>query len=125
VTSSAAPYVTIYRAADGRPIATIPAGTAPQHVAFSQTTPARAYITSGYGRSLEMVDVNSRRILRRVALPYGSFNLSTNGSTVATTSLFDGNVSVLGAANLRPRLSATIAPRAREIVLLRGPGTSG
>jgi hypothetical protein len=125
VTSSAAPYVTIYHAASGRPIATVPAGTAPQHVAFSQTTPARAYITSGYGRSLEMVDVNSGRILRRAALPYGSFNLSISGSTVATTSLLDGKVTVLGAASLRAHLSARIAPQAREIVLLRGPGTSG
>jgi DNA-binding beta-propeller fold protein YncE len=126
VTSSNAPYVTIYNAATGRPVATVPAGTAPQHVAFSHTTtPARAYIASGYGRSLEMVAIGSGRILHRAALPYGSFNLSTIGSMVATTSLLDGEVTVLNAADLRPRLSATVAPEAREIVLLRKPGASG
>jgi YVTN family beta-propeller protein len=122
VTSSDAPYVTIYDAATGRRVASVPAGTAPQHVVFSQTNPARAYAASGYGRSLEMVDVASGRILHRAALPYGSFNLSTVGSIVATTSLLDGRVTILNARNLRPRLSATVAPEAREIVLLRKPG---
>jgi DNA-binding beta-propeller fold protein YncE len=125
VTSSDAPSVTVYAAATGHAVASVPAGIAPQHVAFSQTTPARAYITSGYGRSLEMVDAASGRILHRAALPYGSFNLSTLGSVVATTSLLDGKVTILRPGNLRPRLSVTVAPEAREIVLLRKPGPSG
>jgi DNA-binding beta-propeller fold protein YncE len=119
VTSAAAPHVTVYDAANGRPVGTVPAGTAPQHVAFSQTSPARAYISSGYGRSLEMVDATSRRILHRASLPYGSFNLSVWGRVVATTSLFDGQVTVFNAVTLRKRLSTTVAPAAREIVLLR------
>src|SRR2546423_2740454 len=123
VSSSDAPYVTVYNAATSRPLATVPAGTAPQHVVFGQTTPARAYITSGYGRTLEMVDAATRHILHRAALPYGSFNLSTLGSVVATTSLLDGRVTILNAANLRPRLSTAVAREAREIVLLRKPGT--
>lgn len=125
VTSSNSPYVTVFNAATGRPVATVPAGTAPQHVAFSQTTPVRALITSGYGRSLEMVDAATRRILHRTPLPYGSFNLSTLGSVVATTSLLDGRVTILGLGERRPRMTATVAPEAREIVLLRRPGTSG
>jgi YVTN family beta-propeller protein len=127
VTSSDAPYVTIYNAATERPVATVPAGTAPQHVVFSLTTPARAYVASGYGRSLEMVDAATRHILHRAALPYGSFNLSTLGSVVVTTSLLNGRVTILNAANLRPRprLSTAVAREAREIVLLRKPGTSG
>jgi hypothetical protein len=71
-----------------------------------------------------MVDVASGRILHRAALPYGSFNLSTLGSVVATTSLLDGDVTVLSARNLRKRLSVTVAAQAREIVLLRKPRTS-
>ena len=124
VTSSDAPYVTVYAAATGRPVASVPAGTAPQHIAFSRSTPARAYITSGYGSSLEMVAATTRRILRRAALPYGSFNLSTLGSVLATTSLLDGKVTILRLGSLRPRLSVTVAPEAREIVLLRNPGRS-
>ncbi len=119
VTSAAAPYVTVYDAANGRQVATVPAGTAPQHVAFGQTSPTRAYISSGYGRSLEMVDAASHRILHRASLPYGSFNLSVWGRVVATTSLFNGDVTVFNAVNLRRMLSATVAPAAREIVLLR------
>ncbi len=125
MTSAAAPYVTVYDAATARPMATVPAGKAPQHVAFSQTTPSRAYISSGYGQGLEMVDASSRRILTRASVPYGSFNLSVWGSVVATTSLFDGKVTVFRAATLRPLLSATVAPAAREIVLIRRIGTSG
>jgi hypothetical protein len=124
VTSAGAPYVSILDVASGRPIATVPAGRAPQHVAFSQAGPARAYIASGYGRSLEVVDVASRRILHRAPLAYGSFNLATLGPVVATSSLLDGTVTVLDAANLHRRLAATVAPAAREIVLLRHPGTS-
>lgn len=119
VTSAAAPYVTVYDAAKSRPVATVPAGTAPQHVAFGQTSPTRAYISSGYGGSLEMVDAASHRILHSASLPYGSFNLSVWGRVVATTSLFDGKVTVFNAANLRRRFSTTVAPAAREIVLLR------
>jgi YVTN family beta-propeller protein len=119
VTSAASPYVTVYDAANGRPVATVPAGTAPQHVAFGQTSPTRAYISSGYGRSLEMVDAASHRILHRASLPYGSFNLSVSGRVVTTTSLFDGKVTVFNAVNLRRRISTTVAPAAREIVLLR------
>jgi hypothetical protein len=125
VSSAASPYVTVYDAADGRAIAAVPAGAAPQHVAFSQTAPAHAYIASGYGRSLELVDVSSRRVLHRATLPYGSFNLSTLGSVVATTSLLDGKVSVFDAATLGPRLTAAVAPEAREIVLIRGPHAAG
>jgi large repetitive protein len=125
VTSSDAPHVTVFDAATGRSIATVPAGTAPQHVAFGETAPVRAYISSGYGRRLEMVDAATRRVLHRVALPYGSFNLSVLGSLVATTSLLDGRMTVMHADSLRPRLSATVAPEAREIVLVRRPAASG
>jgi DNA-binding beta-propeller fold protein YncE len=119
VTSAAAPYVTVYDAANGRPVATVPAGTAPQHVAFGQTNPTRVYISSGYGGALEMVDAASHRILHRASLPYGSFNLCVWGRVVATTSLFNGDVTVFNAGNLRRRFSTAVAPAAREIVLLR------
>jgi YVTN family beta-propeller protein len=119
VSSATAPEVSVFDASTGRPIATVPAGAAPQHVVFSHTTPARAYIASGYGRSLELVDPATRHVLYRAPLPYGSFNLATLGPLVATTSLLDGRVTIDNAATLRPRLSATVAPEAREIVLLR------
>ena len=74
VSSASEPYVSVYSAASGRLIDTIPAGRAPQHVVFAA---GRAYITSGYGSSIEMVAAATRRVLRRAELPYGSFNLAS------------------------------------------------
>ena len=125
VTSATAPVVSVLSAATGRAVGTVPAGAAPQHVAFSRTGPPRAYIASGYGRALEVVDAATRRVIGGAPLPYGSFNLAALGPLVATTSLLDGTVTVLSAADLRPRLTATVAPEAREIVLLLGPAPAG
>jgi DNA-binding beta-propeller fold protein YncE len=117
VTSAAEPYVTVFDAASGRPLARIPAGAPPQHVAFAGPGIPRAYIASGYGSSLEMVDPGSRRVVRRTALPYGSFNLAVAGGVVVTTSLLDGRVTELAAATLRRRMQRTVAPAARAVAI--------
>jgi YVTN family beta-propeller protein len=119
VTSATAPVVTVFDATTGRQLTTIPAGTAPQHVAFSRPPAADAYISSGYGRSLELVDTATHRVTHRAATPYGSFNLATLGDLVATTSLLDGKVTFRHFTSLHLRLLSTVAPEAREIVLLR------
>ena len=117
VTSAAEPYVTVFDAASGRPLARVPAGAPPQHVAFAGPGIPRAYIASGYGSSLEMVDPGSRRVVRRTALPYGSFNLAVAGGVVVTTSLLDGRVTELAAATLRRRMQRTVAPAARAVAI--------
>ena len=119
VTSATVPVVTVFSAATGRSLAEIPAGAAPQHIAFGRPSATHAYISSGYGRSLEMVDTVTRRVVRRLTTPYGSFNLSTLGDVVATTSLLDGEVTFSRAGTLRAERIAAVAPEAREIVLLR------
>jgi DNA-binding beta-propeller fold protein YncE len=117
VTSAAAPDVSVYSAHTGRLLTTVPAGPAPQHVTFSEGPAATAYITSGYGSMIEMVNPTTHRVARRAAIPYGSFNLSTLDNVVATTSLLNGTVTILS-RDLRRRLEAAVAPEAREIVLL-------
>jgi DNA-binding beta-propeller fold protein YncE len=117
VTSAAVPDVSVYSAGTRRLIATVAAGPPPQHVAFGSAGGGRAYVTSGYGSSIEMVDPGSRRVLRTAALPYGSFNLGVLGGVVVTTSLLDGRVTELAAGTLRRRAVATVAPEARALAV--------
>ena len=117
VSSASQPYISVYRAASGRLLDTVPAGRAPQHVLFAA---GHAYVTSGYGSSIEMVDPARRTVVRRVELPYGSFNLASAGRWLVATSVLNGEVTVLRAATLRRRAQTT-APRPPPI----GPGRSG
>ena len=93
VTAADRRSVTIFDTRTRRPVARVPAGAPPQHVAFG---PIRgAFITSGYGSSLEIVDRFRGRVLRTVHVPYGSFNVATFGSFVVTSSLLRGTVTEL------------------------------
>lgn len=115
VSSASQPYVSVYGAASGRLVDTVPAGRAPQHVLFAV---GHAYVTSGYGSSIEMVDPAGRTVVRRVELPYGSFNLASAGHWLVATSVLDGQVTVLRAATLRRRAGTTVASVARSVAVL-------
>jgi YVTN family beta-propeller protein len=119
VTSAAAAHVTVFSARTRRVVATVPAGKAPQHVVFGGGAAPEAYVTSGYGASMEMVDPRDRRIVRTAALPYGSFNLAVSGRIVVTTSLMQGRVTELDARTLHTIMSAAVAPEARALALVR------
>jgi DNA-binding beta-propeller fold protein YncE len=112
VTASDRRFVTVFDAGTRRPVARIPAGAPPQHVAFG---PRReAFVTSGYGSSLEIVDRFSGRVRRTVRVPYGSFNVATTGSLVVTSSLLRGTLTELtdeGAI----QMSRRVAPSARGV----------
>ena len=112
VSSASKPYISVYGAASGRLLDTVPAGRAPQHVLFAA---GRAYVTSGYGSSIEMVDPARRTVLRRVESPYGSFNLASAGRWLVTTSVLNGEVTILRAATLRRRDETTVASVARSV----------
>ena len=116
VTSATAPFVSVLDARTGRTVARVPAGRAPQHIAFAG---GRAYITSGYGASMEMVDAQTHRVLRSVRLPSGSFNLAVFGDLIVTTSLLDGRVTVLHTGTLRRVMTTTVAPNARAVAIAR------
>jgi hypothetical protein len=78
----------------------VPAGRPPQHIAFIPSASPHAFITSGYGSSIEMVNPATRKVIRTEGLPYGSFNLATSGGLVVTCSLLNGEVTEF---NGRPR----------------------
>lgn len=114
VTSASAPVVSVYAAADGRLLHTIPVGRAPQHLAFDR---GRALITSGYGSSLESVSLRTHRRLHLVSAPYGSFNIATYGSFVVTTSLLTGQVSEFRLSDLHRVWTRKVAPEARAVAI--------
>jgi serine/threonine-protein kinase len=116
VGSASAPYVSVHDANTGRLLATVPAGPGPQHVAFGLSERPRAFVTSGYGSTVEMVDVATREVLRRAAVPYGSFNVAASGGIVVTASLLDGAVTEL-TDGLKRLMQTTAAARARDAAI--------
>ncbi len=109
--------VSVLSARSGRVLAHIPVGPPPQHVVFGPYVHPRAFLTSGYGSVLEVVDPATREVLRRVRVPYGSFNLTASGGLVVTTSLLDGMVAEFAAPQLARRLTARVAPAARSVAI--------
>ena len=117
VSSAAAPYVSVLDARSARLIATVAAGKAPQHIAFIPYGKPRAFISSGYGSTIEEVDAGTRRIVARAELPYGSFDLATSGDIVATASLLDGEVSEFNGETLARWMTRKLAPAARDVAI--------
>jgi hypothetical protein len=117
--------VTLYDAETRNPVLTLAAGRPPQHVVFSQFALRRnsgrqhlAYVTSGYGGSLQVFWAESHRLIRMVRVPYGSFNASSSAGLLATASLLRGTLTELDAARPWRRLSAAnVAPAARDVAL--------
>ena len=116
VSSASAPFVSVLNASSGRLVATVPAGPGPQHIAFGAYARAPVFITSGYGSTLEAVTVATRKVSRRVAVPYGSFNLATAGGFVVTSSLLNGAVTEF-TDSLHRWMDVTVAPHARDVAI--------
>ncbi|MGI9184334.1 MAG: YncE family protein [Solirubrobacteraceae bacterium] len=91
ITAANRPYVGVFSARDHRLLFRVPAGAPPQHVVFAGPD---AYVTSGYGASIERVSVATGRVLRRVRAPYGSFDLDASGRYVVAASLFRGTAAI-------------------------------
>jgi DNA-binding beta-propeller fold protein YncE len=120
LTSSTSHSVTVVGARSGRRLFAVPAGPAPQHVAFNDGVSSLshfAYITSGYGGRIEKVDSRNGGVLRVAAVPYGSFNLTTAGSLVVTSSLIRGTVTEFD-DQLRLMRNVKVAPAARDVGLV-------
>jgi YVTN family beta-propeller protein len=114
VSSSAAPRVTVFDAATGKPLREIAAGKGPQEIAFSGP---RALITSGYGSSIEAVSWRTYGRHGSVAMPYGSFNLATLGGELVTSSVLNGYVTELQTGTLKRRWTTKIAPSTRYVAI--------
>jgi len=117
MSSDTASYVSVLDARSGRLVGTVPAGPPPQHVVFIPYGRPRAYISSGYGSSLELVDPYTRRIVKRAQVPYGSFNLATSGDLIATASLLNGRVSEFAGPTLSHWMTVKLAPETRDLAI--------
>jgi hypothetical protein len=115
VGSAEVPRVYVLGAGTGRVVATVPAGQPPEHVLFDD---GLAFVTSGYGSSIEMVDPHVRVVMRRVRTPYGSFNLAPAGPWLVLTSVLNGHVTLLRARTLHRVGETTVATVARSVAVL-------
>jgi YVTN family beta-propeller protein len=113
VTSADGPDVTVFDGVDEHVLSRVPVGPPPQHVALDGPY---AYLTSGYGSTIEQVDAATGRIVRRSASPYGSFELAAGDGYVVTASLERGTLAIY-----TPRLKllrvVRLAPATREVAL--------
>ena len=115
VTSAAGPDVAVLRAANHRLLFHVHVGAPPQHVAFLGRY---AYLTSGYGRTVEQVDAATGAIVRRARVPYGSFELAAADGLVVTASLLDGDVATFTPA-LRLLRVQRLAPETRDVAIVQ------
>jgi len=88
----------------------VPAGPPPQHVTFDQR---HAFVTSGYGSRIELIDPRGGAVLRTARQPYGSFNVATSGGLVVTSSLLKGTLTELNDL-LNPLRTIKVADSTRD-----------
>jgi DNA-binding beta-propeller fold protein YncE len=115
ISSAVGRDVTVFDASSRRVLFRVPVGPPPQHIALAL---ARAYLTSGYGGAIEMVDTASGRVLAHARTPYGSFELAVADGYVATTSLLRGAIAIF-TPGLRLVRVAELGPATRELAVSR------
>jgi DNA-binding beta-propeller fold protein YncE len=118
VTSAADRWVRVLDYRTGRKLFAVPGGPPPQHVTFGWD--GKAYVTSGYGSGIELVDPQRGRVLRKGRVPHGSFNLAPSGSFMVTASLLNGAVTELG-PKLTVWSSFKVAPATRGVATVVWP----
>jgi DNA-binding beta-propeller fold protein YncE len=113
LTSATGPDVTVFNPADRHVLFRVPVGPGPQHVAFDGRY---AYLTSGYGSTIEQVDAATGRVLKRAGAPYGSFELSAADGYVVTSSLLRGTLAIY-TPGLKLLRIVRLAPATREVAI--------
>ena len=113
LTSATGPDVTVFDGFDYGVVFRVPVGPPPQHVVLQAGS---AYLTSGYGGSIERVDASTGRILARASSPYGSFELAAGGGYVVTSSLLRGTLAIYTPA-LKLLRVVHLAPATREVAI--------
>lgn len=114
VTSATGADVAVVRAGDHRLLFRVHVGAPPQHVAFLGRY---AYLSSGYGRTLERVDAATGAIVGHARVPYGSFELAAGDGFVATASLLDGDLATF-TPSLRLLRIRRLAPETRDVAIV-------
>lgn len=115
VSSSSGPDVTAFDPSTRRVLFRVPVGRPPQHIAFSGRF---AYLTSGYGSSIEKVNADTGQVVTRARAPYGSFELAAADGFVAAASLLRGSLAIYTSA-LKPVRVVKLAPATREVAISR------
>jgi YVTN family beta-propeller protein len=119
LTSAGGRDVTLVDGFDQRVLFRVPVGPPPQHVAL---TGGYAYLTSGYGSTIEQVDAHTGRILRRASTPYGSFELAADSRYVVVSSLLRGTLAIF-TPQLELLRVVHLAPATREVALSSPAGS--
>jgi DNA-binding beta-propeller fold protein YncE len=115
ITSATGPDVTVFASRDHRLLSRVPVGVAPQHLVFDG---GYAYLTSGYGATIEKVSATTRRVIARSSAPYGSFELAASDGYVVTSSLLRGTLAIYN-KDLHPLRVVRLASAAREVTISR------
>ena len=113
--------LTVFNARTRRPVATLPAGTAPAHVRFDDASGlARygryAYVTSGNDGVLRVYDWRTHKLVRTMPTAPGSFNLAVDRGLVATSSLTAGTLTLFRGSHRLFR--ERVAPVTRDVALV-------
>jgi hypothetical protein len=111
--------VTVFDGIDQQVLFRVPVGPPPQHVALTERY---AYLTSGYGSTIEQVDTRTGRILHRAATPYGSFELAADSRYVVASSLLRGTLAIF-TPQLKLVRVVQLAPATREVALSSPAGS--
>jgi DNA-binding beta-propeller fold protein YncE len=115
VTAGRERRIAVYAARGERPIRTLPADAAPQHVTFGA---GRAFVASGEGPSLTVHALADGAPRRRATVPYGSYNVQQAAGRVLTPSLNHGTLTVLDpAGRIEHRIG--VAPAAHDACVVR------
>jgi DNA-binding beta-propeller fold protein YncE len=118
ISSATGPEVGVFRASDHLPLFRVPVGPPPQHIVFDGSY---AYLTSGYGSTIEKVAASTGRVIARARAPYGSFELAAADGYVATASLLNGELAVY-TRQLRLLRTRKLAPATRDLEISDAAG---
>ena len=75
-----------------------------------------AFLTSGYGSTIDKAAVATGALLARTQAPYGSFELDAAHGVIASSSLLRGTVAIYE-TNLRLMRVVRLAPAARDLAI--------
>jgi DNA-binding beta-propeller fold protein YncE len=114
LTAASTPDVTAVDARTAETLFRVRVGQPPQHIAFDR---AGAYLTSGYGGTIEKVDPATGQILTRARSPYGSFELDAADGYTATSSLLRGTITIYN-SRLQHRRIVPLASRTRDLAIV-------
>ncbi|MDE3133529.1 MAG: hypothetical protein KGL15_05645 [Acidobacteriota bacterium] len=115
LTSANGPDVTAVDARSHRVLFRVPVGPPPQHIDFAGRF---AYLTSGYGSTIEKVQASTGRVVAKASAPYGSFELAAADGYVVSASLLRGTLAIY-TPGLKLLRVVTLAPSTREVAISR------